>query len=264
MANFTFNGFSVHYEDIGSGEALLLLNGIFMSCDSWIGFIPALSKNNRLLLLDFVDQGKSDKASTDYDISMQADLIEAFLNELGLETVNLAGVSYGGQVAIIFAASRPERVKKLFLANTTSYTSKWLLDIGKSWIYSFESYDSHQFFKTCIPVVYSPKYYESHYEWALEREAAFGLLFTPAIYDAFGRLTRSAECYDERDKLAKITSPSFVVSSTYDFITPPFQQRELAEMIPNAALVNIEDAGHASMYEKPDVFTELLLGFINT
>ena len=146
MADFTFNGFHIHYEDIGSGEPLLLLNGIFMSCDSWLDFIAPLSNNNRLLLLDFVDQGKSGKASSDYDISMQADLLEAFLDELGLETVNLAGVSYGGQVAIIFAASRPGRVDKLFLANTCGYTSKWLLDVGKSWLYSFESHDHHQFF----------------------------------------------------------------------------------------------------------------------
>jgi pimeloyl-ACP methyl ester carboxylesterase len=263
MPNFKYGEHKIHYEDMGEGEPILLLNGIFMSCASWTAFIPAFTKSNRLLLLDFIDQGLSDKSDREYDQNIQVEIIIALLDELRLDAVNVAGVSYGGEIAMKVAIRHPNRVKKLVLANTTAYTSKWLLDIGRSWEYAFESHDGRRFFKTCIPIIYSPKYYEENYEWASAREEMFVKLFTPEIYDAFGRLTRSAENHDERAEISKIKSPTLIISSDQDYVTPFFNQEELARFIPKSAHATIRNAGHASMYEKPSEFATLLLGFIN-
>jgi pimeloyl-ACP methyl ester carboxylesterase len=243
---------------------LLLLNGIFMSCASWSAFVPAFTKSNRLILLDFIDQGLSDKAGGEYSQALQEGIVPALLDELGIEAAHIAGVSYGGEIAMKTAIRHPGRVRKLVLANTAAYTSKWLLDIGRSWEYAYESYDGRRFFKTCIPIIYSPQYYEDNYEWAMAREELFAKAFTAEIYDAFGRLTRSAENHDEREGLPSVKAPTLVISSELDFVTPLFHQTELARLIPGAGHVTIQGAGHASMYEKPYEFTALLLGFINS
>ena len=91
----------------------------------------------------------------------------------------------------------------------------------------------------------------------------FSQFFTRDVYDAFGRLTRSAESYDERENLKNITAPTLVISSEYDFITPVYLQRELAAAIRGAAHAVIPEAGHAAMYEKPSEFAALTLGFVN-
>ncbi|MDR2609924.1 MAG: alpha/beta hydrolase [Clostridiales Family XIII bacterium] len=264
MPKFKYGEHDIYYEDTGEGEPLLILNGIFMSCASWAAFIPAFTKSNRLLLLDFIDQGKSDKVNHEYSQDIQVEVALALLDELGLPAVNIAGISYGGEIAMKIAINHPDRVKKLILANTTAYTSAWLRDIGRSWEYSFASYDGHMFFKTCIPIIYSPRYYEENYEWLAKREDLFVKIFTPEVYDAFGRLTRSAENHDERAELPRIEAPTLVISSDSDFVTPFFHQEELARLIPKAGHVTIENAGHASMYEKPGEFVALLLGFINS
>jgi pimeloyl-ACP methyl ester carboxylesterase len=186
------------------------------------------------------------------------------LRRLGLESVNVAGISYGGEAAVKLAVNHPRRVKKLVLSNTSASTSPWLKDIGRSWEYAYKSGDGRQFFKTCIPIVYSPQFYEKNYEWAIAREELFVKIFTPDVYAAFGRLTRSAESFDEREGLGKIEAPTLVISSEYDFVTPLYQQRELARGIPNAAHVTVHDAGHAVMYEKPAEFASLIMGFINS
>jgi pimeloyl-ACP methyl ester carboxylesterase len=263
MATFSFQGLEVYFEDAGKGEPLLVLNGIFMTCASWSSFIPAFTAKNRLILMDFPDQGKSGKMDREYTLAAQADVVLALLGETRLESVNLMGISYGGEVAMKVAASHPERVKKLILSNTAACTSKWLRDIGRSWEYAFRSRDGHQFFRTCIPIVYSPQFYEKNYAWIAAREEWFVKFFTPEVYDAFGRLTRSAETHDERENLGRIAAPALVISSEYDFVTPLFQQKELVEKIPNAGHVVIPDAGHAAMYEKPAEFASLVLGFIN-
>lgn len=264
MATFEFNGHSVHYEDIGEGEPFLVLNGIFMSCASWQDFVPSFSRSNRLLLLDFLDQGKSGKLDAEYTQKLQVDVALALLDTLGLDAVHLLGISYGGEVAMQLAARCPQRVKRLVLSNTAAYTSDWLRDIGHSWEYAFQSYDGHQFFKTCIPIIYSPQFYEKNYAWASAREDMFVSVFTPEVYDAFGRLTRSAENHDERANLGCITAKTLVISSEYDFVTPQYQQQELAREIPDAGHVVIQGAGHAVMYEKPAEFAAVVLGFINS
>ena len=259
---FIYNGKSIYYERYGAGEPLLILNGIFMSCASWTPFIPGFSKNSELLMLDLIDQGRSAKVDHEYTLELQEDLVGKFLDHLGIDAVNLCGISYGGEVAMRFAAHSPRRVLKLILSNTTAYTSPWLKDIGHSWEYAFESGDGRQFFKTCIPTVYSPRFYEKNYAWAQAREEMFCRVFDQSIYDAFGRLTRSAETHDERANLSKITAPTLVISSDSDYITPVFLQRELTAAIPGAGHVIISDAGHAAMYEKPAEFGALVLGFI--
>lgn len=89
-------------------------------------------------------------------------------------------------------------------------------------------------------------------------------MFTPAIYDAFSRLIRSAETHDVRQALHQITAQTLVISAEHDFVTPLYQQKEIVAAIPNAAHAMIVDAGHAVMYEKPAEFISLVLGFVNS
>ena len=263
MATFLFEEREIYYEDHGAGKPLLVLNGIFMSCASWEKFIPAFSRQCRLLLLDFFDQGKTAKREADYTQSEQVALVDAFLKHMGLRSCSIIGISYGGEIAMQFASAYPEKVEKLILSNTAAYTSDWLRDIGHSWEYACNSHDGKQFFKTCIPIVYSPQFYTKHYAWASAREALFERVFTPAIYDAFARLIRSAEAYDVRERLSAITAETLVISADHDYVTPLYQQREIVASIPNAAHAMIMDAGHAVMYEKPAEFISLVLGFVS-
>ncbi|MDO4778059.1 MAG: hypothetical protein Q4A42_00715 [Tissierellia bacterium] len=67
---FETKGNNIYYEVHGEGEPIILLNGIMMSTLSWQEFIEPLTKNNRLILLDFFNQGQSDKLS-DHDYRMR-------------------------------------------------------------------------------------------------------------------------------------------------------------------------------------------------
>ena len=264
MATFETQGRSLYYEEHGQGFPLIVLNGIFMSCASWYAFIPSFAEHCRLILLDMLDQGKSAKMDSEYTQAIQVDATIALMDHLGLEAADFLGISYGGEVAMRLAAQYPTRARKLVLSNTTAYTSPWLKDIGHSWEYAFASGDGRQFFKTCIPIVYSPGFYERNYAWASAREAIFTKFFGKDIYDAFARLTRSAEGHDCRNVLKDITAKTMVISSELDFVTPPNEQAALVAAIPGAAHVRIEGAGHAVMYEKPEAFAAIVLGFLLT
>ncbi|MFA7449477.1 MAG: alpha/beta hydrolase [Bacilli bacterium] len=71
-----------------------------------------------------------------------------------------------------------------------------------------------------------------------------------ADYDGFIRLTKSAERHDVRKELETIDMPTLIISSKQDYLTPIEDQYYLAERMPNADHITIENAGHASMYER--------------
>jgi pimeloyl-ACP methyl ester carboxylesterase len=73
------------------------------------------------------------------------------------------------------------------------------------------------------------------------------------------RLTKSSESFDVREQLSKISAPTLVVSSQQDYLTPVEEQAYIAAHIPGCNHVIIPGCGHASMYEKPLIFTSLVL-----
>ena len=263
MAYFTFENKQVYYETWGEGAPLLLLNGIMMSCASWTEFIEPLSRFNRLILVDLLDQGKSDKLCEAYDHAVQVRLVDALLNHLNIERLCIAGISYGSEIGLEYALDHPERVERLMLFNATAASGPWLTDIGNAWNLAVD--DPMQYYYTAIPVIYSPRFYKTHNDWMERRRA----LLTKTAFanqpwmEGMVRLTNSSANYDVRARLGEVQCPTLIVSCRQDYLTPVEEQQYLADHIPDAHYVTIENSGHASMYEQPTLFASLILGFAN-
>lgn len=264
MSQFKYLNKNIYYTITGSGKPFILLNGIMMSTLSWEPFVKTFSENNMLIRVDFLDQGQSDKVDFAYTHQEQIDLVKALLDHLEMKQISIVGISYGGEVALGFACQYPDYVDRLVLFNTTSYTSTWLKDIGRSWIAVGKTRDGAAYYKTTIPIIYSQKFYENNYEWMQAREKKLNVAFSnPVFLDSLERLTLSSETYDIRDRIASLKKQTLIVAASDDCLTPPINQQELHEMISTSKLITIPNCGHASMYEKPLLFVSLILGFIN-
>ncbi len=263
MAKFLFKDKNIYYTDTGEGKPIILLNGIMMSTASWKIFEPELLKNNRLILVDMLDQGQSDKMTEDFDIRLQAEVIKALCDELKLTKANIVGASYGGEVAQHFAANYPEYVEKLVLFNTVARTNKTMQEISQAWNLAVVSPEAYYY--TTIPTIYSTKFFEENYEWM---EARKKLLTATAFankdfLDSMVRLTKSANHHDTIDILHKITAPTLVVGAEDDLLTPLVEQKLIHQHIKGSELVIVPGCGHALPYEKPMMFVSLILGFVN-
>jgi pimeloyl-ACP methyl ester carboxylesterase len=265
MSSFKFNGKNVFYTIDGQGSPIIILNGIMMSTKSWQPFIRSLSAQNRVIRVDFFDQGQTDKlVGMYYDHDIQVDLVKALMDHLLLDKVSIVGISYGGEVALEFAIKYPSNVDRLVLFNTAAYTNPWLKDIGRGWIEASKTGNPIQYYLTAIPVIYSPQYYESKLDWMKKREKTLMSVFSNKEFlDAMERLTLSSEPFDVRDQLSKITAKTLIVTAENDYLTPIDNQEYLYKHIPGAEWIKIPNAGHASMYEKPLLFTSIVLGFVN-
>ncbi len=262
MPYIPFEDKQLYYESYGEGSPLLLLNGIMMSTASWKPFILSLSCNFRLLLVDFLDQGKSSDMEEPYTQAVQVKAVLTLLDTLNLEKASVAGISYGGEVALAFAAEHPERIERLMLFNCGARTTPLLRDIGRSWNKAAETQDGLSYYLSTIPVIYSPEFYEAQEKWMESRQALLVPHFAREdVRSRLVRLTDSAEDYDVRDKLHKVNMPALIVSSESDMLIPQSEQQYLADRLPDAHYVLMKGCGHASMYERPLLFTALINGF---
>lgn len=266
MIELNYQGHKIHYEIYGKGKPLLILNGIMMSTASWHQFLGDLSKHNEIILLDFIDQGQSDSFKDDklYDYEFQTEVIKALLDNLEIKKINIASISYGGEIALDFSSKYPNYVDRQVLFNTTAYTSKWMQEIFKMWNEVGSLRKGSIYYKATIPVIYSPTFYKENITWMKEREELLIPLFaTDKFQERMERLTLSTMEYDLRDKLKLIKAETLIVASQDDYLTPLVMQEELNASIKNSSMVIIPNVGHASMYEQPNIFVSLIIGFIN-
>lgn len=262
---FTFNNKQIYYETHGEGKPIILLNGVMMSTNSWTPFIPSLSYSNQLILVDFLDQGKSDRMEGFYSQSLQVEVLNALFEHLKLDRASVMGISYGGEVALKFAIKYGKKIDRLLLFNTTAKTSNWLRDIGRGWNNIGATLDGQTYYNITIPVIYSSEFYQRENAWMRKREKVLVPLFSSKDFqDRMKRLVDSAEDHDCADEVNKITNPTLIVTCMEDTLVPKVEQDFLASQIKNSQYVAVIGSGHASMYEKPLLFTSLVLGFVNT
>lgn len=265
MATFDFEGKKVYYERHGDkGRPLVVLNGLMMSTTSWKPFVEDFSRNNQLVLVDFLDQGRSSRMSESYYHDVQIRLVDALLDELGWEKAVIMGLSYGGNVAIQYALAHPERVWRLILANSGCRTSPWLQKIGDGWNEVAASGSGLAYYLTTIPTIYSTRFFEENAAWMDSREATLTEYFSdPEVLARLGRLTASSRPFNVSDRLGEITCPTLILSGSEDNLVPVTEQQMLRDGIRGSSHVILSGSGHATMYEYPSAFAALVVGFAN-
>lgn len=113
------DGVRLHYMDEGSGPTVVLLHASFMSLRFWDQLAAALSKQHRVVRLDFPMAGLTGPDPRQlYSMERNAQLLDGLLAQLKVDTFSLLGTSSGGIVAFRYAAARPERVTRLILVNS--------------------------------------------------------------------------------------------------------------------------------------------------
>jgi len=112
----TINGIGINYKIAGKGPALLILHGWGRGSDSWEAVQVRLAQQGyRVLVPDLPGFGKTEAPKSVWGVKEYADFILQFAEMLRLHRFILFGHSFGGQVAVWFAAAHPEKLEKLIL-----------------------------------------------------------------------------------------------------------------------------------------------------
>lgn len=113
-------GLRVHYVDEGEGAPVLCLHGEPTWSYLYRKMIPPMAARHRVLAMDFVGFGRSDKLtdSSAYSFGLHADTLRGFLEALDLTGVTLVVQDWGGLIGLAVAAAAPDRFARLVIMNT--------------------------------------------------------------------------------------------------------------------------------------------------
>ena len=136
------NGVKIHFEVMGKGDVpLVLISGFGGDMDMWKYNAQELCRNFKIILIDNRGIGQSDKPDSAYSMEMFSSDIRAVLQEIGIESAYLLGVSMGGLISLQFYKDYPEMVRGLILVSTIAGIPKRFQPIArriiKSHVYNF-------------------------------------------------------------------------------------------------------------------------------
>lgn len=261
MPSININGLDLYYELHGPEDApvLVLNNGIIMNAaSSWVFQTEVLSSAYRVLQYDCRGQGQSDHPQGPYSMELHADDLAGLLEGLGIKRAHILGISYGGEVAQAFALKYPGKTISLILADTASEVGPQLRLIILSWMDALETGNPEAFFNATVPWNFSAEFIKKNPVLLETAKDRYGQLDFPAVLTL-------CRCFLELDltsHLGEITAPTCVLVGEKDWLKGIDYARILQEGIPAAELHLIPGAGHASCWENPAVFNQLVLDFL--
>ena len=113
----SIGGLRIAARSTGSGDPVLLLNGMSRPMESWTYFADAL-RDRTVIAFDGPGVGASETPVVPYSMPMLSDIAARVLDAVGIEKADVVGYSHGGAVAQQFAVGHPARVNRLVLLAT--------------------------------------------------------------------------------------------------------------------------------------------------
>jgi 3-oxoadipate enol-lactonase len=252
----------LYYEEAGEGPVLLWVPGTGLRGRTWEQQVAVFSSSHRCISVDLRGSGESTGADTEFTVADLATDLAQLLDELGVTTATVIGLSLGSAVAQELALLRPDLVRALVLLATWSSTSAehHVRRHFESRLYALENgpldvYAQFAFWMS------SPWLYDHEPELQSSVEERLRGHLSTSLAGTAGHF-RADLTHETRDRLHLLGCPCLVVNGEDDLITLPWYNATVAELIPFATRVTIPHAGHLSWLERPELLTGHLEDFL--
>ncbi len=253
----------------GVGTPLLFSHGVTLSARTWVRQLEALpSEGFRVIAFDHRGHGESVAGETGHSIENLAWDFRTVLEGLDLRGAVIVGHSMGGIAAQAFAVKHPavleSRVNGMVLLSTIASTP--LSDPRAAWLRGVVE-------KLAGAMPDTSAIWGARNLGLLLARVGFGRdakhsdveMVRQMMLDCPSETRREAPKailgVDLTTELTKIRVPTLVIAGTADVITPPWEARRIASLIPGARCELFEGGGHMLMLEQPGRFNALMAEF---
>ncbi|MBN9386892.1 MAG: alpha/beta hydrolase [Chloroflexi bacterium] len=248
------NGLNLYYEIHGTGEALVLLHGAYMSTNAMEPLLSDLAKTRQVIALDFQTHGRTGDIDRPIRMETLADDVAALLHFLNIPQTDIFGYSLGAGVALQVALRYPELVRKLVLASVSYKTAGMYPEMlaGMDYI---------------TPEVFEGTPTKANYDQIAPNPANFPVLveklkdFGTSVYDW------------PAESLQSIKAPTFLILGDSDIVKP----EHVVEMfrlfgggvpgdmtgLPNSRLAILPGTTHVTVMERSAWIVPMVEEFLN-
>jgi len=249
-------GAKIHYVEAGTGAPLILIHGLADDVAVWDSVISPLAARFRVVALDQIGFGLSDKPLLNYRVSTFVDFLDGFLSELKIKRASLVGNSLGGWVAADFALKHPDRIERLVLSDAPGYAA--LAKYMDPRALSALRLASREDIRYLGPLTFHDKRFYEDVDLALKQRVAAGDSYT--ISQLVDSMIRGEDVLDNR--LAAINQPTLVVWGREDKLIPLSFGERFHQEIKASRLCVIDNCGHMPHVECPEKLNAVLLQFL--
>ena len=236
--------------EVGEGETLLLLHGLFGALSNFSDLIEKFRATHKVVvpILPLFDL---DILHT--SVTGLAKHVTQFIEHKGYDQVHLLGNSLGGHVGLVYVLKHPEKVKSLTLTGSSGLFENAMGD-------SYPKRGDYEYIKNKTaetfydPAVATPELVDEVFEITRNRIKVIKII----------ALAKSAIRNNLGEELNQIKVPTCLIWGKNDKVTPPFVAEEFKKLIPHAELHFIDKCGHAPMMEVPKEFNEILFQFLSS
>lgn len=260
------DGLEIAWTELGEGPPLLLLHGLGSDLQVFRWNAPSWAERRRVIALDLPGHGETEKPDMALSISLLRHTVGRFLDELGLDSVELLGYSMGGQVAQHFAAAHPERVRSLALLAPAGCHHEHIRPERHRRAAALLQHPLYPLVRDRLFTRRFKSFYSRHtaevdviYQETLE--LAQSRDFLPWLR-GMGELIESMLRMPTKPLLGRITAPTLVLFGSEDRVVPPASGRDIERGIPNATLRLLPGCGHLLNVELRDEVNESVLPFL--
>ncbi|MDW8466279.1 MAG: alpha/beta hydrolase [Chloroherpetonaceae bacterium] len=268
----TLSGYKHRYVEAGKGDALFLTHGFSSSLNIFEKVIPSFAQHYRVLALDLLGFGKSDKPiAVRYSLSFYAKLMIEFLEKTGAfssRAVYAVGHSMGGKYLLALCVLYPDSLTKLVVSNTDGFlyvppfvraASLWGVRHLVRQLVSTPAFVR----QTMRSVYYDPSHItEEHFQRNIE------MVRSDEHFAAMMALNRDYRHLDLqrtgiRNRLRELRLPVLILWGEHDRFIPPKYAEIARREVPNSTLHIIPNCGHVPMVEQPKEFFEVVHKFLS-
>ncbi len=259
-------GIRTNYLEAGDGPPVVLVHGSgpgVTAFANWRLTLPGLAPHLRALAPDMVGFGFTERpAGVRYDMDTWTAHLLGFLDALGLERTSLVGNSFGGGLALRFAARYPERVDRLVLMGSVGVP--FVITPGLDAVWGYEP--SVEAMRGLLDVFAFDRSLVTD-ELARVRYAAS---VEPGVQEAFAAMFPAPrqrwvdEMVTPDDEIARIAHRTLVVHGRDDRVIPLENATHLLRTLQDVQLHVFGRCGHWTQIEHADAFNGLLVDFLTT
>jgi 2-hydroxy-6-oxonona-2,4-dienedioate hydrolase len=259
------NGVRTRVIEAGSGPPLLLLHGTSGHAEAFTRNIAAHAKHFRVLAVDMLGHGFTDKPDRPYEMDDYVGHILDVMDAAGIESAHIAGESLGGWAGAWMAAYEPARVQRLIL-NTPGGTTINPEVLDRLRGLTIEAVRT----ATRASVRKRLEWLMAHDETVTPElvEIRYAVYRRPEFVAAIDHITALLETERRRrnlltdEILGTISAPTMVLWTSHDPSATVDEGRRIAGVIPGAEFVVMEDCGHWPQFEDAPTYNRISLEFL--